>query len=145
MALLQLVITLQPHFDEIFYSVVECGVNYIIPANTLVVPLIGHIMNDPSHFPVPEKFDPERYLTRSPDGSGKLTFTPHVRVIPFGIGKRRCLGEVLARTSLYKFFTAIVQKFDIIKAAEEPLLDQADNGFTKAPVPYKIIFKLRSC
>ena len=128
-----------------FYSVVECGVNYIIPANTLVVPLIGHIMNDPSHFPVPEKFDPERYLTRSPDGSGKLTFTPHVRVIPFGIGKRRCLGEVLARTSLYKFFTAIVQKFDIIKAAEEPLLDQADNGFTKAPVPYKIIFKLRTC
>ena len=128
------------------YSDVECGVDYIIPSNTLVVPFIGQIMNDPSHFPAPEKFDPERYLARSPDGSG-LTFTPHARVIPFGIGKRRCLGEVLARTSLYKFFTAIVQKFDIIKAGhpDVPLLDQADDGFTKAPVPYKIIFKPRQC
>ena len=120
---------------------IRCGKEYIIPANTFLVPLIGKIMRDPEHFgPDPEKFDPERYLSTV---NGKLTFTPHPRVIPFGIGKRRCLGEVMARTSLFKFFTAIVQKFDVVSGQKEPLLDEADDGFTKAPLPYKLIFNLR--
>ena len=119
-------------------SHVDCGNGFTIPPKTLLVPFIGQIMMDPKYFPSPDKFDPERYLTTK---DSHLTFTPHPKVIPFGIGKRRCLGEMMARTSLYKFFTGIVQKFDIVKAG--PLLDEADYGFTKAPKPYKIIFKLR--
>ncbi len=44
-------------------------------------------MMDPENFPSPDVFDPERYLTQ--DGQ----FQPHPKVIPFGIGKRRCMGK----------------------------------------------------
>jgi hypothetical protein len=45
-------------------------------------------MNDPLHFPQPQKFDPDRFV--NPE-TGK--FIPHPRVVPFGLGKRRCLGK----------------------------------------------------
>lgn len=113
-----------------------------VPPKTAIIPLIGDIMHDPEYFPNPTKFDPERYLKKtSPDDPGH--FQAHPRVIPFGIGKRRCLGEVLARTSLYKFFTALIQKYEISSGQSQPIEDKADNGFNKAPVPYFLTFKPR--
>lgn len=115
---------------------------YFVPKGTIMISFIGEIMNDPAHFPNPSKFDPERYLFK--DEKGSVKFQPHPRVVPFGIGKRRCLGEVLARTTLYKFFTALVQKYDIVSGQSEPIEDKAEIGFTKSPVHYKVIFKPRS-
>ena len=100
--------------------------------------MIGEVMHDPEHFPNPMQFNPDRYLTKSADGSVK--FTPHPRVIPFGIGRRRCLGENLARTSLYQFFTAIILKYEIISGQDEPILDLPTCGIVKYPQPYKLKF-----
>ena len=77
------------------------------------------------------------------DGSEDFKFQAHPRVIPFSVGKRRCLGELLARISLYKFFTALVQKYDIVSGQKEPISDTRDLGFIKAPLKYKMIFKQR--
>ena len=33
---------------------------YSVPPKTLIIPLIGEILNDPEHFPEPSKFKPER-------------------------------------------------------------------------------------
>ena len=33
---------------------------YSVPPKTLIIPLIGEILNDPKHFPEPSKFKPER-------------------------------------------------------------------------------------
>ena len=111
---------------------------FIIPKETVIIPLIGDIMHESNHFPNPQKFDPERYL--SEDSSGKQTFTPNPRVIPFGIGKRRCLGEVVARTSLFKFFTAIVQRYKIVNGQNEEIQETRSIGFVSAPKPYKLKF-----
>ena len=62
-------------------------------------------------------------------------------MIPFGIGKRRCLGEVLAKMTLYKFFTALIQKYEIISGQSEPITDTRVTGLVMAPVKYKLIFK----
>ena len=35
---------------------------YSLPKNTVFIPFIGDIMNDPEHFPEPSKFQPERYV-----------------------------------------------------------------------------------
>ena len=117
---------------------IEVG-EYKIPPKTVLIPLIGQIMHNPKEFPNPTKFDPNRYLSN--DESGKFIFKPHPHVIPFGIGKRRCLGEVMARMSLYKFFTALVQKYEIISGQDEPIVDKAKPGFTKPPLNYYAIFK----
>ena len=117
---------------------IEVG-EYKIPPKTVLIPLIGQIMHNPKEFPNPTKFDPNRYLSN--DESGQSIFKPHPHVIPFGIGKRRCLGEVMARMSLYKFFTTLVQKYEIVSGQDEPIIDKAKSGFTKSPQKYYVIFK----
>ena len=115
--------------------------NYKIPPDTLIIPMIGDIMHDPEYFHEPLKFNPDRYLIQ--DENGKLKFQSDPRVIPFGTGKRRCLGEQLARTTIYKFFTAIVQKYEIISGQDEPIEDKYTPGFTRMPKTFKLIFKPR--
>jgi len=34
-------------------------------------------------------------------------------VVPFGVGRRRCLGEGVARVEIYLFICALVQNFHI--------------------------------
>ena len=77
------------------------------------------------------------------DGSEDVKFVANPRVIPFGVGKRRCLGEILAKMSLYKFFTALIQKYEIVSGQSEPITDGRDSGFIKAPLKYKMMFKQR--
>ena len=77
-----------------------------------------------------------RYLVAQ-DYSEDVKFQPHPKVIPFGIGKRRCLGEVFARMVLYKFFTALVQKYEIVSGQSEPISNTRNFGFIKAPLKYK--------
>ena len=111
---------------------------YEIPPDTLLIPLIGEIMHDPEHFPEPSKFEPERYLTTETNRNVK--FTPHPRVIPFCVGKRKCLGEPLARMTLYKFFTTILQKYEIVSGQDAPILDDRNDSFVCGPKSYKLKF-----
>lgn len=65
-------------------------------------------------------------------------------MIPFGVGRRRCLGETLARTSLYLFFTGILSRFTLKKASEEERPStEPKSGATNSPRPYKARFVLR--
>ena len=84
-----------------------------------------------------------RYL-KSENGSDNLKFHANPRVIPFGLGKRKCLGERLAKMSLYKFFSVLIQKYEIVSGQTEPITDERDLGFIKAPLKYKLIFKPRA-
>ncbi len=63
---------------------------YLIPPGTRVNCNFAAVMMDPENFPSPDVFDPERHLTD--DGC----FRQHFYVIPFGIGKRRCIGMLYA-------------------------------------------------
>ncbi len=111
---------------------------YYIPKDTVIFCWLGAVQNDPQHFPDPSKFDPTRYL----DGNG--AFKPHPKVIPFGLGKRRCLGETLAKMELYDFFTGIMMKFKVEKANPNDELSTAPReGAVLSPKPYKLRFILR--
>ncbi len=116
------------------------GGTHFVPKGTNLVMHIGRIMKDPLHFPEPEKFDPTRFLDSS---SGK--FIPHPMVIPFGVGRRRCLGETLARTSLYLFFTGILSRFDLRKPRSNDYLTTSPQlGGTLSPQPYRVRFVPRA-
>lgn len=64
---------------------------YNIPKGTAIAVEISVIMSDPKNFEEPKRFKPERYLGNNLES----------KVLAFGIGKRACLGEALARTELY--------------------------------------------
>ncbi len=74
------------------------------PKGTQVFAHINHVHNDPSHWSEPEVFKPERFLI-----NGSFKSDPQVSF--FGIGKRRCLGEVLARAEFYIYVVALIQNF----------------------------------
>ncbi|CAG9096498.1 unnamed protein product [Plutella xylostella] len=105
-----------------------------IPAGTHIIPLINKIHMDPDCFPDPHTFNPDRFLHH-----GALQ-TPD-NFIPFGLGRRKCLGEALARMELYLFFANVMNSFELelVKGDAMPGLDGV-LGITHAPHPFRLRF-----
>lgn len=80
---------------------------FLIPKNSQVIPLIYAVHMDPTLWSEPEKFDPTRFL----NAKGRVVKPEFY--IPFGTGRRMCLGDVLARHQLFLFFTSLLHVFDI--------------------------------
>ncbi len=122
-------------------SLADCTLSsgHFIPKDSMVICNIGYLSRDPKHFPDPLKFDPTRFL----DKEGR--FKPHPMVVPFGLGRRRCLGEQLARMSLYVFFTGILTRFNLEKAhpKDQPSTKPIE-GLVTSPQPYELRFIPRS-
>lgn len=64
--------------------------------------------------------------------------------MPVPVGKRVCLGETLAKLTLFLFFASILQKysFEVSPTHGHPNLRPA-KGFTLAPDPFYIFVKRR--
>ena len=63
------------------------------------------VHNDPKIWGDPDQFRPERHL----DEDGRFVKSRYV--IPFAVGPRRCLGELLARDLCFLFWAFFLQKF----------------------------------
>ena len=57
------------------------------------------------------------------------------QVVPFGIGKRACMGEPLARNELFLFFASLVQRLRFLPPTDHPLPDPEEyvTNFTNIP------------
>ncbi|XP_014285841.1 cytochrome P450 18a1 [Halyomorpha halys] len=107
---------------------------YTIPENAHVVPLLHAVHMDPNLWEEPKAFRPERFI----NSEGKV-FKPEY-FIPFGIGRRMCLGDVLARMELFEFFSSLMHTFHLRKAGEDcelPTLE-ATTGATLTPLPFEV-------
>ena len=47
-------------------------------------------------------------------------FVKNDRLIPFGIGKRSCMGELLARNEIFLFTVNLVQKLRFLPPSHSP-------------------------
>lgn len=90
---------------------------YELPKGTLVMFNFWSAHRDPTVFTDPDKFVPERFLT--PDG--ELDAVAVENVIPYGLGLRRCGGEIIARMEVIVFFLTLLQRCVIKKAPGHPL------------------------
>ncbi|XP_076676988.1 methyl farnesoate epoxidase isoform X2 [Andrena cerasifolii] len=104
---------------------------YRIPKDTIVLLDFHSVHNDQAYWDHPEQFRPQRFL----DESGR--FCPNNASMPFGLGKRRCPGEMLARTSLFLFFAYVIHYFDVQVSPDHGKPDPSGHdGFTISPKPY---------
>ncbi|XP_066495785.1 cytochrome P450 2B1-like [Tiliqua scincoides] len=112
---------------------------YVIPEGSIVFPMLHSVLNDPIQFKAPETFDPGHFL----DESG--AFQKPDAFIPFSAGKRSCLGEGLARTELFLYFTTILQNFVLTSPVPVEEIDFTPEyiGFGKAPRPHRLCFTPR--
>ncbi|ELV12193.1 Cytochrome P450 2B6 [Tupaia chinensis] len=109
---------------------------YFIPKDTEIYPILSSSLHDPRYFEKPDDFNPEHFL----DANGALK--KNEAFIPFSIGKRICLGEGIARTELFIFFTTILQNFSVASpmAPEDIDLTPREIGVGKVPPTYQIRF-----
>nr|WP_263858241.1 cytochrome P450 [Waterburya agarophytonicola] len=83
-------------------------------------------------YPEPNKFKPERFLTQE--------FSPY-EFFPFGGGKRRCIGEALAKLEMKLVLATIIANYDLELLEDKPE-SPARRGVTLAPkTGVKMIFK----
>ncbi|KAL0279767.1 UNVERIFIED_CONTAM: hypothetical protein PYX00_001254 [Menopon gallinae] len=111
---------------------------YIIPKNTTLLFSLLSLHMDEELFPDPQRFHPDRFL--GPDGN----FIRNNNFLPFGLGKRRCLGDILAKAFIFMVFAGIIQQFKVStpKGDPEPTLTPLP-GITLAPAKYAAQFTPR--
>ena len=93
-----------------------------IPAGTELVIYLFHHHRDPSAFPNPTKFDPDRF-------SGALDSEPGQRppfaYIPFSAGARNCLGQKFAEMEQKVALATILRRYSISTDLSPEELDKS--------------------
>ncbi|KAE8300262.1 Cytochrome P450 2U1 [Larimichthys crocea] len=105
---------------------------YTIPKGTVVVPNLWSVHRDPTVWDDPDTFNPARFL----DDDGKLLRKECF--IPFGIGRRVCMGEQLAKMELFLMVTSLLQAFRFRLPEGTPPNLQGRFGLTLAPCSYSV-------
>ncbi|XP_029456170.1 cytochrome P450 2G1-like isoform X3 [Rhinatrema bivittatum] len=101
---------------------------YTIPKGTQVITFLHSSLYDKRYWKDSDHFNPNRFL----DENGK--FKKNDAHIPFGAGKRVCVGESLARMEIFIFFITLLQKFTLeIPAGESVGFDFISGGVFSKP------------
>ncbi|XP_072019397.1 cytochrome P450 2U1-like isoform X2 [Amphiura filiformis] len=112
---------------------------YRIPKGATIISNLYAVMRDPIAFPDPDQFKPERFI----DENGE--YVEKKEVIPFGVGRRICPGENIAKMELFVFFTHLLHRFSLVKPEDiPPITFEGIYGATFAPKPFTTIFLPRN-
>ncbi|XP_055927373.1 cytochrome P450 18a1-like [Argiope bruennichi] len=105
---------------------------YFIPEGTHIIPNLWSIHMDPNLWDSPEEFRPERFLV-----DGAVVKPQHF--MPFSVGRRMCVGDILTKMEVFLFLTGLLQKFDLEVPADEelPNLD-ADTHVSLSAKPFNV-------
>ncbi len=89
---------------------------------------------DPTLWKDPESFNPDRFLS----SDGKTIVKPDY-FIPFGVGRRVCLGDVLAKAELFLLFSSLLHVFNLRLPEGAPLPGlRGQAGVTVSPQAFQV-------
>ncbi|XP_062241317.1 uncharacterized protein LOC133951410 [Platichthys flesus] len=108
---------------------------YTIPKDTTIIPLLHSVLRDDKQWASPWTFNPQHFL--DPDGN----FKKNPASMPFGAGKRACVGESLALMELFIFLVSLLQRFTFSCTDGPDSIDMLPEygSFANLPRRYKVI------
>lgn len=112
---------------------------YYIPKNTVIFVNQWSVNHDPTKWSNPEDFDPTRFL----DENGFINKDLASSVMIFSVGKRRCIGEELAKTLLFLFISILAHQCNFKADQNEPSNMSFSYGLSIKPKSFKIHVSLR--
>ncbi|KAK3097195.1 hypothetical protein FSP39_007347, partial [Pinctada imbricata] len=107
---------------------------YFIPKDTVVFLNLFSSNFDENLWDSPNEFKPERFL----DSEGKIDREKADGILTFGVGRRRCMGEQLAKMNMFMFLSFILQRCRIVKPQTEEYDLKGKFSLTHAPQPFKV-------
>ncbi|OCT89450.1 hypothetical protein XELAEV_18018071mg [Xenopus laevis] len=113
---------------------------YFIPKGICVLVNQWQVNHDPNLWKDPSKFYPERFLNT--DGT-MVNKTEMEKVMVFGLGKRRCVGEAIGRMEVFLFLTTMLQQMQFFKQDGEKLDMSPQYGLTMKHKRCHVTAKLR--
>ena len=135
----------------------SASLGYAIPKGALLLTNLYAAHHQKDLWPAPDRFDPEANFVRrgelraaEKNGVGearKESCTVEVvrteNLVPFGVGRRQCLGESLARQELFLFLVGLLQQFQVVPDPSYPLpsIHIGQQGLVRRPFPFQVRFE----
>lgn len=83
-----------------------------IEKGTEVAMILNIVHTLPEYYPEPKEFDPERFMDKSSNNPNKITLGSY---LPFSIGRRACIGKLLAVLEIKFLLVTMLLKFKLKK------------------------------
>ncbi|XP_053388301.1 cytochrome P450 1A1-like [Mercenaria mercenaria] len=112
---------------------------YDIDKGTVVFFNLHSVSYDKEFWGDPQTFRPERLI----DENNKLNTEKCNHILPFGLGRRRCVGEFLARMEQFLLFTNVIRRCRFSKPADESYDMEPDPGLVYSPKPFRVVVEER--
>lgn len=111
---------------------------YHIDKGTVILVNLDSINKDETVWKNSMSFKPERHLNENSE------FKKGNKVYSFGLGRRRCVGEFLAKSELFLFFATLMQKCTF-KSSETGSVDlEPLQTIMNTPKPFRVIVEERN-
>uniref|UniRef100_A0A3Q0S8L7 Cytochrome P450, family 1, subfamily C, polypeptide 2 n=1 Tax=Amphilophus citrinellus TaxID=61819 RepID=A0A3Q0S8L7_AMPCI len=110
-----------------------------IPKDTVVFINQWSVNHDPLMWKDPHIFDPSRFI----DENGSLNKDLTNNVLIFSAGKRRCIGDQIAKVEIFLFSAFLLHQCSFEKCPDEDFSLNCTYGLTLKPLDYKITARPR--
>ncbi|EMD35670.1 hypothetical protein CERSUDRAFT_85632 [Gelatoporia subvermispora B] len=115
-----------------------------LPKGALIMPNVWHMMHDPTSYPDPSAFRPERYAGADGDAAQR-----RVHELVFGFGRRACPGVHFAEGTLFALVATVLATVDVLPALDAQGREirpdpKYSSGTITFPEAFPVRFSVRS-
>ena len=110
-----------------------------IPKDMLAIVNLHSVHMEKSFWKDPEVFRPSRFL----DSNDQIDKEISKHLIPFGLGRRSCTGEHLAKNNIFLLFSNLMQRCQF-SSADKHLDTEPLPGLQYAPKPFRVVVQERN-